>query len=157
MSDHDVDGLLGPGGPIARRLPDFEARPQQVALAKAVETALRERRHLIAEAGTGTGKSFAYLLPAAVHADAHQGEGPIVVSTRTIALQEQLEHKDLPFLHAVLPFEWSSVTAIGRNNYLCLRRMHLAEREPEMLDDPEKHGQLRRIVDWSLSTKDGTR
>ncbi len=157
MSDLDVDGLLGPGGPIARRLPDFEARPQQVALAKAVETALREKRHLIAEAGTGTGKSFAYLLPAAVHADAHQGEGPIVVSTRTIALQEQLEHKDLPFLHAVLPFEWSSVTAIGRNNYICLRRMHQAEREQDLLDDPEKHGQLRRIVDWSLSTKEGTR
>lgn len=157
MSDLSVAALLGPAGPIARRLPDFEARPQQLDLAMAVERALTDRKHLIAEAGTGTGKSFAYLLPAAVHADRHQGEGPVVVSTRTIALQEQLEHKDLPFLHAVLPFEWSSVTAIGRNNYVCLRRMHLAEREQHLLEDPERHSQLRRIVDWSLTTKDGTR
>lgn len=157
VPDLSVQGLLGPAGPIARRLPDFEIRAQQVELATAVETALQTRRHLIAEAGTGTGKSFAYLLPAAVHADRHQGEGPIVVSTRTIALQEQLEHKDLPFLHAVLPFEWSSVTAIGRNNYLCLRRMHLAEREHHLLEDPERHRQLRAIVDWSLQTKEGTR
>ena len=74
-----------------------------------------------------------------------------------IALQEQLEQKDLPFLHAVLPFEWSSVTALGRNNYLCLRRMHLAERDQHLFEDPAKHAQLRRIVDWSLSTRDGTR
>lgn len=157
MTDLSVQGLLGPEGPIARRLPDFEVRPQQQQLAEAVEHALANRRHLIAEAGTGTGKSFAYLLPAAVHADRHQGEGPVVVSTRTIALQEQLERKDLPFLHAVLPFEWSSVTAIGRNNYLCLRRMHLAEREQHLFENPERHDQLRKIVDWSLTTRDGTK
>ena len=156
-SELDVRSLLGPQGPIARRLPEFEVRPQQLALAEAAADALRNRRHLIAEAGTGTGKSFAYLLPAAVHADQHQGEGPVVVSTRTIALQEQLERKDLPLLHAVLPFEWSSVTALGRNNYLCLRRMHMAERERHLFEDPERHAQLRRIVDWSLSTQEGTR
>lgn len=152
-----VADLLGPGGVIARRLPDYEVRQEQLALAEAVERALSLRRHLVAEAGTGVGKSFAYLLPAALHADAHQGEGPVVVSTRTIALQEQLEHKDLPFLHAVLPFEWSSVTAVGRNNYLCLRRMHLAERERHLLEQPDQHAELRRIVDWSLATHEGTR
>jgi len=159
MSDEalDVSTLLGPDGPIARRLPDFEVRPQQLALSEAVAEALEHGRHLIAEAGTGTGKSFAYLLPAALHAEQHQGQGPVVISTRTIGLQEQLEHKDLPFLHAVLPFEWSSVTAIGRNNYLCLRRMHQAEREQNLFEDPERQAQLREIVAWSLSTKDGTR
>jgi len=153
----DVRTLLGPDGPIARRLPDFEARPQQLEFGEAVADALQHGRHLIAEAGTGTGKSFAYLLPAALHAEQNQGQGPIVISTRTIALQEQLEHKDLPFLHAVLPFEWSSVTAIGRNNYVCLRRMHQAEREQTLFEDPERHSQLRRIVDWSLNASDGTR
>ena len=160
MTDEPLPGvrdLLGEGGPVARRLPEFELRPQQLELAAAVEQALADRRHLIAEAGTGVGKSFAYLLPAALHADRHQGEGPIVVSTRTIALQEQLEQKDLPFLHAVLPFEWSSVTALGRNNYLCLRRMHHAEREQHLFEDPGKHDQLRRVVDWSLTTREGTR
>ncbi len=157
MSERSVEALLGPDGPIARRLEGFEVRSQQLEFASAVERAVAARQHLIAEAGTGTGKSFAYLLPAAVHADAHQGEGPIVVSTRTIALQQQLEQKDLPFLHAVLPFEWSSVTAIGRNNYLCLRRMHLAEREQHLFENPERHAQLRAIVDWSMTTKDGTR
>ncbi len=152
-----VRELLGPGGPIARRLSGFEPRPQQLEMALAVERAFAERRHLVAEAGTGTGKSFAYLLPAIAYADAHQGEGPVVVSTRTIALQEQLEQKDLPFLHAVLPFEWSSVTAVGRNNYVCLRRMHLAERERHLFEDPERGGQLRRIVEWSVATHDGTR
>ena len=155
---HDVRSLLGPEGPIARRLEDFEVRPQQLALSLAVERALQDKRHLVAEAGTGTGKSFAYLLPAAMHADSHQGEGPVVISTRTIALQEQLEQKDLPFLHAVLPFEWSSVTAIGRNNYLCLRRMQQAEREQQgLFEDPERHAQMRKIVDWSLNASDGTR
>lgn len=157
MTAPGVRDLLGPDGPVARRLPDYEVRPQQLELAAAVAAAIADRRHLIAEAGTGTGKSFAYLLPAAVHADRHPGDGPVVVSTRTIALQQQLERKDLPFLHAVLPFEWSSVTALGRNNHLCLRRMHLAEREQRLLHDPERHAQLRRIVDWSLTTHEGTR
>ena len=153
----DTEALLGPDGPIARRLPDFEVRSQQLDFSTAVADALANRRHLVAEAGTGTGKSFAYLLPAAMYADQNQGEGPVVISTRTIALQEQLERKDLPFLHAVLPFEWSSVTAIGRNNYICLRRMHQAEREQTLFEDPERHKQLRKIVDWSMSTKEGTR
>jgi ATP-dependent DNA helicase DinG len=139
----DVRTLLQSDGPIARRLPGFEVRPQQLDLSLAIERAFAERRHLIAEAGTGVGKSFAYLLPSALHADKNQGQGPVVISTRTIALQEQLEKKDLPFLHAVLPFEWSSTTAVGRNNYLCLRRMNQAQREKSMLEDIEKHDQLR--------------
>lgn len=157
MTDQDAARLLGPDGPIARRLDDYEVRPQQLELAAAVQGAFEGGRHLVAEAGTGTGKSFAYLVPAAIHATSHQGQGPIVVSTRTIALQEQLERKDLPFLHAVLPLEWSSVTAIGRNNYLCLRRQELAGRENGLFDEPERRQQLERIVEWSTTTQDGTR
>lgn len=157
MRPQSAADLLGPDGPIARRLDDYEVRPQQLELAEAIENALSTGRHLVAEAGTGTGKSFAYLVPAAAWAETHQGQGPIVVSTRTIALQEQLERKDLPFLHAVLPMEWSSVTAIGRNNYLCLRRRDLAQRENGLFDEPERRRQLERIVEWSARTQDGTR
>lgn len=157
IGSRSIRDWLGAGGPIARRLDGFELRNEQLQLAEAVAAALVHRRHLVAEAGTGVGKSFAYLLPAVLHADRHQGEGPVVVSTRTIALQEQLEHKDLPFLHAVLPFEWSSVTAIGRNNYVCLRRLHHADQEQAMLSEPERLQQLRAIVDWSVHTHEGTR
>lgn len=154
---HSVRDLLQPDGPVGRRLPGFEVRPQQLELSLAIERAFAQRRHLVAEAGTGVGKSFAYLLPSALHADRTQGQGPVVISTRTIALQEQLEKKDLPFLHAVLPFEWSSTTAVGRNNHLCLRRMHLADREEALLYDDERQAQLRRIVEWSLGAKETTR
>ena len=151
--------ILGPGGIVARRLSGYEPRPQQVELAAAVERSLKARRHLLAEAGTGVGKSFAYLIPAVL--DAAQSaatNGPIVVSTRTIALQEQLDRKDLPFLQSVLPLEWSAVTAIGRNNYVCLRRMKLADRESNtMFPDAEEASDLQRIIDWSSTTLEGTR
>lgn len=152
-----VREFLGEGGAIARRLPDYEERPEQIQLAEAVEQAIAGRRHLVAEAGTGIGKSFAYLLPAVLHADAHQETGPVVISTRTIALQQQLEQKDLPFLHAVLPFEWSSVTAIGRNHYVCLRRMHHAHADNPLFEDRDVAAELRRVVEWSAHTREGTR
>jgi ATP-dependent DNA helicase DinG len=160
MSDDTlrVARLLGPEGPVARRLPGYELRNEQLELAQAVERAFAEGRHLLAEAGTGVGKSFAYLLPAVVHALARNGQGPIVVSTRTIALQEQLDRKDLPFLQSILPLEWSAVTAIGRANYVCLRRMELARREQGALfPDAERAADLQRVLDWSMTTLEGTR
>lgn len=158
MSALDVASLLGPGGLIAQRLPDFEARPQQLELALAVERTLAEGGHLLAEAGTGVGKSFAYLLPAVLHACRITGHGPIVVSTRTIALQEQLDHKDLPFLAGVLPLEWSAVTAIGRGNYVCLRRLQLAQREAQNLfAEPAQARGLAAVAHWAATTHDGTR
>ncbi|MEY4674870.1 MAG: putative ATP-dependent helicase DinG [Planctomycetota bacterium] len=152
-----VREFLGEGGAIARRLSDYEERPEQIQMAEAVEKAIAERKHLVAEAGTGVGKSFAYLLPAVLHADSHQETGPVVISTRTIALQQQLEQKDLPFLHAVLPFEWSSVTAIGRSHYVCLRRMHHAHADNPLFEDRDVAAELRRIVEWSTHTREGTR
>lgn len=153
-----VAAFLGRDGLVARRLPDYEERPEQLELAAALERAFGAKRHLLAEAGTGVGKSFAYLLPAVLHALRHGGHGPVVISTRTIALQEQLEHKDLPFLQAVMPQEWSSVTAVGRNHYVCLRRMHHAHRERATLfDDLGREADLLRIVDWSQRTRDGLR
>ncbi|MBK8978538.1 MAG: ATP-dependent DNA helicase [Planctomycetes bacterium] len=162
MTDPDlhlrVDDLLAADGAVGRRLPGYEERPEQRELATAIERALARERHLLAEAGTGVGKSFAYLLPAVLRAVGTPQHGPIVVSTRTIALQEQLEQKDLPFLHAVLPVEWSSVTAVGRNHYVCLRRMHQAWRERGALfDDLSHETDLLRVLDWSATSHDGLR
>src|SRR5258708_2119003 len=101
MADLDPEPILGPGGAIAQRLPRYESRPQQLAMAHAVARAINERAHLMVEAGTGVGKSFAYLVPAILAAAESQKK--IVVSTHTISLQEQLLQKDLPFLRAVMP------------------------------------------------------
>lgn len=156
-STHSVRDLLRADGAVGRRLEGYEERPQQLALATAVERALRDRHHLVAEAGTGVGKSFAYLLPAVLHADRNQGRGPVILSTRTIALQQQLDTQDLPFLRAVLPVEFSAVTAVGRNNYLCLRRMHNAENDRGIFEDRMLRSDLERVVGWSMDTHEGTR
>jgi len=92
----NVAGILAEGGRVARLLPAYEVRPQQVEMAEAVAAAFEKGEHLIVEAGTGVGKSFAYLVPAIQRVMQHGGR--VVVSTHTIALQEQLFHKDIPFL-----------------------------------------------------------
>jgi ATP-dependent DNA helicase DinG len=159
MSDAaSVQDLLGQGGVVARRLDGYEERPQQMELARGIEAALAAGEHLVAEAGTGVGKSFAYLVPAVLHALRHRGAGPVVVATRTIALQQQLERKDVPFLQAVLPHEFSAVTALGRSNYVCLRRLDLAGREQRSLfQAAELEDDLQLVRDWSLTTRDGIR
>ena len=163
--------ILGPEGRIAARLATYEHRPQQLAMAEAVARAIAAKRHLVAEAGTGVGKSFAYLVPAILaateretHVDASAAAdakspvserpdhvGPkIVVSTHTISLQEQLIGKDLPLLNAVIPREFSAVLVKGRRNYLSLRRLDLAlARSQSLFNDEEQIDQLRDIRKWS--------
>src|SRR6266511_3629215 len=94
--------ILGPDGAIARRLPGYESRPQQLDMAQAVAAAIAEGRHLMVEAGTGVGKSFSYLVPA-ILAAAGEKNCRVIVSTHTISLQEQLVRKDIPFLAQVMP------------------------------------------------------
>lgn len=156
-----TDEVLGPGGRIAQRLAGYESRPQQVDMAAAVEQAIGRREHLIVEAGTGVGKSFAYLVPAILAATANQGtEAPrrrIVISTHTISLQEQLIQRDLPFLNAVLPVEFSAVLVKGRSNYHSLRRLKGAvTRSNSLFADPSELQQLQQIVEWSRTTTDGS-
>ena len=116
--------VLGPDGPIASALPSYEVRPQQLDMADAVAAAFAAREHLLVEAGTGVGKSFAYLVPAVLQA---AGNGRrIVASTYTIALQEQLISKDLPFLKKILPLKFSAVLGTGRSNYLSFLRLQMA-------------------------------
>ncbi|MBI3271034.1 MAG: ATP-dependent DNA helicase [Planctomycetes bacterium] len=145
--------LLGPDGPIARAHPAFEARREQVQMMTAVENALRKGGHLIVEAGTGVGKTFAYLLPVLRHA--LDTKKPVMVSTHTINLQEQLLTKDVPFLRASLGWEFTAALGMGRSNYLCRRRFDLARQEGRLFrPDAEE---LERIEAWARSTADGTR
>lgn len=156
-----VNDVLGDGGSIARRLKNYEARPQQMEMANAVAEAIASRQHLVVEAGTGTGKSFAYLVPAILAATAKQGEGgdrkKIIISTHTISLQEQLIGKDIPFLNAVMPVEFSAVLVKGRSNYISLRRLKGAvDRSNSLYSRPDELTQLQQIVQWSRTTTDGS-
>src|SRR5262249_31497045 len=122
-----VPSILGAKGEVAARMPDFESRPEQLRMAEAVAEALAGPHHLMAEAGTGVGKSFAYLVPA-IEAVLADKECRVVVSTHTISLQEQLIRKDIPFLQSVLP-EFRAALVKGRSNYLSKRRLHVAQQD----------------------------
>ncbi len=157
----DSRQVLGDGGHVARRLGAFETRPQQLEMAAAVEHAIEAGEHLIVEAGTGTGKSFAYLVPAILAATKGQGNGgarrKVVISTHTISLQEQLIAKDIPFLNAVLPVEFSAVLVKGRSNYVSLRRLKgTVDRSGSLFSQPEDMEHLKQVVDWSRDTGDGS-
>src|SRR6266849_6261678 len=127
ISRMSIESILGSEGGIARRLPSYEARPQQLAMAEAVAQAIAEPHHLIVEAGTGVGKSFAYLVPA-IQAAAASEDCTVVVSTHTISLQEQLIRKDIPFLQEVMPQPFLPLLVKGRGNYLSKRRLRVAQK-----------------------------
>ena len=151
--------ILGPAGPIASSLSSYELRPQQVAMARAVTGAFSEHTHLLVEAGTGVGKSFAYLVPA-VAAVVHHGRR-VIVSTYTIALQEQLVGKDLPFLAEHLPVDlrkFSAVLGKGRSNYVCMRRLEmLCRRAEKLVHSPQDMARLQQLADWASETPTGSR
>ena len=129
-----LQDILGPGGAIARRLGErYEFRPQQLEMAAGGAGALAEGHHLLVEAGTGVGKSFAYLLPAIEFAVKNKKR--VVISTHTISLQEQLIEKDIPLLRAVYPDEFTAVLVKGRSNYLCQRRLEQSRGRQNMLFD----------------------
>ncbi len=156
MSRIDPTPILGPDGAIARRLPGYEPRPEQIEMADAVARAIESKTHLMVEAGTGVGKSFGYLVPAILGA-AESGK-KVVVSTHTISLQEQLLQKDLPFLRAVMPEEFSAVLVKGRSNYISLRRLDAAAaRAGATFQKEEEFEQLTKIRLWAGRTGDGSR
>jgi Rad3-related DNA helicase/REP element-mobilizing transposase RayT len=151
-----LEHILAPGGSVARRLGErYEFRPQQLEMARGIESAFQEGHHLLVEAGTGVGKSFAYLLPAIDYALKHKKR--VVVSTHTISLQEQLIEKDIPLLRAVYPDEFSAVLVKGRGNYLCQRRLEQArQRQNNLFDDQRQLESLWTIEEWSQETTDGS-
>src|ERR1041384_5228972 len=148
--------ILAPGGAIARRMGEkYEDRPQQREMAGAVERAFVEVHHLLVEAGTGVGKSFAYLLPAIDFAVKHKKR--VVISTHTISLQEQLMEKDIPLLQSVYPDEFVAVLVKGRNNYLCQRRLEQTRRRQDSLFESDRQREsLWMIEEWAGETTDGS-
>lgn len=160
MPSLNVHDILGPDGSIARRLTNYEHRQQQLDMADAVSKALKEKKHLLCEAGTGVGKSFGYLVPAILAATAENADGKlnrVVVSTHTISLQEQLLLKDLPILNSVIPREFTVSLIKGRGNYISLRRLRRAvDRSRQLLHDDTELSQLRQIAKWSTTTTDGS-
>jgi ATP-dependent DNA helicase DinG len=152
-----IASILGPDGGIARRLPNYEPRPQQLDMAEAVAGAIADKHHLMVEAGTGVGKSFAYLVPAVLAATAAK-DCRVIVSTHTISLQEQLVRKDIPFLQSVMPQPFTAVLAKGRSNYVSLRRLRGAQqRAAGLLYEDAALGQLTQIGRWARQTHDGSR
>ena len=192
------DDFLKPDGRLSARLAGWESRPQQLEMANLVTAAIAARAHAIVEAGTGVGKSLAYLVPAVLAATADQTEAPsptdfdhdldhdfdpdfasnpdsdnaaaddaekiiatrprrIVISTHTIALQEQLINKDIPLVAAVMPREFSAVLVKGRGNYVSLRRLALAlERGGSLFQDHAELRELHELSTWAKHTADGS-
>ena len=150
-----AEAILSDTGPLARRLSGFEFRPQQLQMAQLVEDNLERRGRLMVEAGTGVGKSFAYLVPA-IRRIIERRER-VVVATHTISLQEQIVDKDIPLLRAVAADEFSAVLVKGRNQYVSLRRLRLASQRQERLfpDEEERHA-LHVLEDWATETRDGS-
>src|SRR5215210_2906308 len=149
-----MEEIFGRDGLIARAHPEYEYRPGQIEMAEAVLRAFEEKRHLIVEAGTGTGKTLAYLVPAIAAATA-RGER-VIISTGTKNLQEQLMEKDIPFLQRVVPKKFVAAYMKGRSNYACIYRLHKNGDQP-VLDGMDQIDHFRHVVDWSRETKTGDR
>jgi len=149
-----MEEIFGPDGLIARAHPDYEYRPGQVEMAEAVLRAFTEKRHLIVEAGTGTGKTLAYLVPAVAAAISNGSR--IIISTGTKNLQEQLMEKDVPFLQKVLPKKFTAAYMKGRGNYACLQRIKRAADSPvlEGLDELDYFDEVRQ---WTRESGTGDR
>ena len=148
--------IFSPGGIISEHLSGYEFRQEQLHMANAVARAFAASEHLIVEAGTGVGKSFAYLIPAV--SLALKTDQTVVISTNTISLQEQLVTKDIPFLESVLPRDFKAVLAKGRRNYLSRRRLEsLLIYERALFDTMEEVDQVKDIIAWVETTEDGSR
>ncbi len=145
-----MEEIFGRNGLIAQHHPDYEYRPGQVAMAEAVAEALSQRHHLLVEAGTGTGKTLAYLVPAI-------GTGRrVIISTGTKNLQEQLFNKDIPFLQGILPRKFKACYLKGRSNYVCLNRLKRAESMP-VLDGLEEMDYFNMVNEWAYRSETGDR
>lgn len=147
--DNWIEEIIGEGGAFSRQCEGYENRPEQIEMARAVAEALESGRHCLVEAGTGVGKTVAYLTPAIRHS--LKGK-PIVVSTHTINLQEQLIGKDIPMMQSVMPdLPFKTTLVKGRSNYLCLWELEQARGDITLHGDPL----FERLLKWAAKTKNG--
>src|SRR6266581_7888483 len=148
-----IRAIFAANGLLARAK-NFEYRAEQQSMAIAVARALEDESHLVVEAGTGVGKSLAYLAPAILFAlEQHK---KAIVSTHTINLQEQLLYKDIPILKKILPIEFDVALMKGRQNYLCPRRLERAlQQANELFTGPEQN-EVKRLDEWARVTRDGS-
>jgi ATP-dependent DNA helicase DinG len=154
MKENLIQTVFGPGGLVARSHENYEYREGQLKMSEAIAHAFEAKRHLIVEAGTGTGKTLAYLIPAI--AAALKDKKRIVISTGTKNLQEQLMEKDIPFLQKALPKRFSAAYMKGRSNYACLYRVHKAENQP-ILDGLDEMSHFDEVRRWVAETSVGDR
>jgi ATP-dependent DNA helicase DinG len=154
IEEEEVAALLGPGGPVSEAHPGYEDRPTQRDMARMVMRTYNDGGIALAEAGTGTGKSIAYLVPAILWSARNRER--TIVSTNTINLQEQLVGKDLPFLRKALgqPFRFALVK--GRSNYISIRRARLAAQSAPVLFDDDPRHEIDAIMKWLEHTRDGS-
>ncbi|WP_456443583.1 helicase C-terminal domain-containing protein [Caldithrix abyssi] len=151
-----VDRYFGEEGHLSRAIPNYELRPPQIEMARNVLQGLNERSYVVAEAGTGTGKSMAYLVPAIEWAvkNRHAGQR-VVVSTNTKNLQEQLFFKDLPTLYATVENKFKAVLLKGRYNYLCLEKWHTVLTDMNQRISRDERTRLLPLVYWVEQTRTG--
>ena len=154
LSFPEIERWYAPDGALAAHLREYEHRSEQTRMAFAVAEAFNEDRVAVIEAGTGTGKSLAYLLPAVLWAVRNKER--VVISTNTINLQEQLTKKDLPFLRQYCGHDFRAVLVKGRSNYLCKRKLQAVENEPALFKD-DSAAELEAIIAWSRNSSDGCR
>lgn len=150
MKGVTVSGVLGPRGALEGALPSYEVRPSQLQMALAIEEALAKERPLLAEAGTGTGKTFAYLVPAVL------SKKRVVISTATRNLQDQLFLKDIPLLQKQVGLQFKAAQLKGRANYLCAQRMQVFSQNP-LFSSPEDAAHWPSLKSWAERTQTGDR
>ncbi len=150
----EISALLDNSSPLAQQMEAYEERPQQVRMAFAVATAFNHNRIAVIEAGTGTGKGLAYLIPAALWAV--RNEDKVVISTNTINLQEQLLHHDIPLLQQATGTDFRAVLVKGRTNYLCLRRLEQCHQQPDLFTS-DYSGEIASLRHWADNSSAGSR
>lgn len=154
LDKENIISLLSQDGFLSKVLPNYELRPQQIEMAVDVIQAFNENKVAVVEAGTGTGKSLAYLLPSIQWA--LQNKERVVISTNTINLQQQLIQKDIPFLEKKLGLKFKSVLIKGRGNYLCLRKAEFYKNDIVALDEEKDNSEFASILKWIENTADGS-